>query len=205
MKTRANPVVRRVVALVAEGAIGEVTAFSADFGIPGPFPPEHRLRAPELGGGALLDLGVYPVSVAHLFLGEPTTVMAAAVLSPEGIDQNTALILAYDGGALATLHCGIVGDTSHRAALTGTAGRIELPRHFHQPDRFTLVRGAQVEEFVLPLRGNGLGYQAEEVARCLRAGLVESPLNPHAATLAVMRVLDAARAQIGVTYPATPA
>lgn len=205
MWTRANPVIRRLVSLVGDGAIGEVTAVSADFGIPGPFPPGHRLRAPELGGGALLDLGVYPVTFAHLFLGEPRTVRAAAVLTPEGTDQNTALILGYDSGALASLHCGIVGDTSHRAVLTGTTGRIEVPRHFHRPDRFTLVRDAQTSEFTLTLRGNGLAYQAEEVMRCLREGLVESPLIPHQASLAVMRVLDAARAQIGVTYPASPA
>lgn len=202
MWTRANPVVRHLVDLVADGAIGEVTGLSADFGLAGPVPPGHRLRAPELGGGALLDLGVYTVTFAHLFLGEPRTVSAVATLTPEGTDQNTALILGYDSGALASLQCGFVGETSHRAVLTGTAGRIEVPRHFHRPDRFTLVRGEQVEEFTRPLRGNGLGYQAEEVMRCLRAGLVESPLIPHAATLAVMRVLDAARAQIGVSYPA---
>jgi predicted dehydrogenase len=204
MWTRANPVVRRLVALVAAGAIGEVTAVSADFGIAGPFPPGHRLRAPELGGGALLDLGVYPVTLAHLFLGEPRTVAAVAALTPEGTDQNTVVVLGYGSGALASLHCGFVGDTGHRAVLTGTDGRIELPRHFYRPDGFTLVRAGQAEEFTMALRGNGLAYQAEEVMRCLREGLVESPLVPHRTSVAVMRVLDAARAQIGVTYPTQP-
>lgn len=202
MWTRANPVIRALTELVADGAIGEVTAVTADFGVAGPFPVGHRMRAPELGGGALLDLGVYPVTFAHLLLGEPDTVLAWASLTPEGTDQNTGMILGYEGGTVATLHCGFVGETSQRGQIAGTAGRIEIPRHFYRPDRFTVVRAGEVEEFSLPLRGNGLGYQAEEVMRCLRAGLAESPLIPHAATLAVMRTLDAARAQIGVTYPA---
>jgi len=202
MWTRANPVIRALTALLADGAIGEITAVTADFGVAGPFPPGHRMRAPELGGGALLDLGVYPVTFAHIVLGQPDTVTAWASLTPEGTDQNTGLILGYaKSGAIATLHCGFVGETSQRASVTGTRGRIEIPHHFFRPDRFTLVRSGEVDEFSLPLRGNGLAYQAEEVMRCLRAGLTESPLIPHSATLAVMRTLDAARTQIGVVYP----
>jgi len=202
MWTRANPVIRALTALLADGAIGEITAVTADFGVAGPFPPGHRMRDPELGGGALLDLGVYPVTFAHLVLGAPDTVTAWASLTPEGTDQNTGLILGYSkSGAIATLHCGFVGETSQRATVTGTAGRVEIPYHFFRPDRFTLVRSGEVEEFSLPLRGNGLGYQAEEVMRCLRSGLTESPLIPHSATLGVMRTLDAARTQIGVEYP----
>ncbi len=200
MWTRTNPVIRQVVALVADGEIGEVTAVTADFGLAGPFPPEHRLRARELGGGALLDLGVYPVTLAHLFLGAPATVLAWASLNPEGTDRNTGLVLGYASGAVATLHCGIVGETSQRATITGTLGRIELPRHFYKPESYTVVRGDQAQETQVPVRGNGLGYEAEEVMRCLRAGLLESPLIPHAATLDVMRTLDQAREQLGVAY-----
>jgi predicted dehydrogenase len=200
MWMRTNPAIRRIVALIADGAIGEVTAVCGDFGVPGPIPPGHRLRAPALGGGALLDLGVYPVALAHLVLGAPNAITAWASLTPEGTDQNTALILGYDSGAVATLHCGFVGETGQRATITGTLGRIELPRHFYRPDRFTLVRSGRSEAVEVALRGNGLGYEAEEVMRCLREGLVESPMIPHAATLDVMRILDEARAQIGVNY-----
>lgn len=200
MWTRVNPAIRRVATLVADGAIGEVTHVTADFGVQGPFPPGHRMRAPELGGGALLDLGVYPVTFAHLLLGPPGTVAAWASLTPEGTDQNTGLILGYPGGAVATLHCGFVGETGQRATITGTEGRIEIPRHFFRPDGYTLVRGERVEPVEIPIRGNGMGYEAEEVMRCLREGLLESELIPHAETLAVMRTLDEARAQIGVVY-----
>jgi len=200
MWMRTNPAIRQIAELIADGAIGEVTAVQADFGLQGPFPPEHRLRARELGGGALLDLGVYPVTLAHLILGAPDSVAAWASLTPERTDRNTAVILGYDSGAVATVHCGFVGETGQRATITGTLGRIELPRYFYRPDRFTLVRSGEEDEIEVPLRGNGLGYEAEEVMRCLREGLLESPVVPHSATLAVMRTLDEARAQIGVTY-----
>ncbi len=201
MWMRANPAIRRISELVADGAIGEVTSIQADFGIPGPVPPGHRLRAPELGGGALLDLGVYPIAFAYLFLGRPQTVVGRATLTPEGTDENTGVILGYDSGAVATLSCGFVGETGQRASITGTGGRIDLLRHFYRSDRFTLVRGGEAEEFAFPVRGNGLGYQAEEVMRCLRAGMAESPLIPHSATLDTMAILDEARAQLGVVYP----
>jgi predicted dehydrogenase len=205
MWMRTNPAIRRVVDLVSNGAIGEVTHVYGDFGVQGPFPPSHRMRARELGGGALLDLGVYVVSLAHLLLGAPDSVHAWASLTPEGTDQNTGLILGYRSGAVATLHCGFVGETGQRATITGTEGRIEIARSFYRPEAFTLVRASRPENPVAELievrcRGNGMGYEAEEVMRCMRAGLIESPLVPHATTLDVMRTLDLARAQIGVTY-----
>jgi predicted dehydrogenase len=205
MWMRTNPAIRRIAELVADGAIGEVRHIAADFGLAGPFPPGHRLRAPELGGGALLDLGVYPVTFAHLFLGPPQWVTAWASLLPEGTDENTGIVLGYAGGAVATLHCGILGETGQRAMITGTAGRIELPRGFFHPDRFTVIRGGEVTETLMPLEGNGMGHEAEEVMRCLRAGLLESPVIPLDATLEVMSTLDAIRAQIGVRYPAVGA
>jgi predicted dehydrogenase len=202
MWMRTNPVIRRIGELVADGAIGEVTHVAADLGLPGPFEPTHRLRARELGGGALLDLGIYPITFAHLFLGTPDAVHATAVLTPEGVDQNTAIAMRYPSGGVATIQCGIAGDTAQRASVVGTRGRIEVARRFYRPDRFTLIRGTtEPEEVVISMRGNGLGYEAEEVMRCLRGGLLESPLIPHSATVDIMRTLDTIRAQIGVTYP----
>jgi predicted dehydrogenase len=201
MWMRTNPAIRRIGELVDEGAIGEVTYVQADFGVTGPFPVGHRMRAPELGGGALLDLGVYPVTFAQLFLGVPEAVRAWASLTPEGTDQNTGVVLGFPGGGVATVHCGFLGESGQRASISGTGGRIELPRHFFRPDRFTLVRDGEPTEVEVPVRGNGMGYEAEEVMRCLRAGLTESPLIPLDATLAVMATLDEIRSQIGVAYP----
>jgi predicted dehydrogenase len=202
MWMRCNPILLRVLELLADGAIGEVTTVQADFGAAGPFPPEHRMRARALGGGALLDLGVYPVSLAHLVLGMPDQVRAWAKLSPEGVDENTGVILGYDAGAVATLTCGIVGATPVTAAITGSRGRIELPNPFYRPGQVALHRdGAEPELLPADPHGGGYQYEAAEVQRCLRAGLLESPLVPHAATLEVMGLLDTVRAQIGVNYP----
>ncbi|MFB6987615.1 MULTISPECIES: Gfo/Idh/MocA family protein [unclassified Streptomyces] len=207
MWTYCNPVIRRMTELVRDGAIGDIRTVQADFGFAGDFGPGHRLRDPALGGGALLDLGVYPVSFAQLLLGEPDRVQADALLSPEGVDLNTAMLLSWSGaGASALLNCSIVGDTPVTAAITGTKGRIDFPHGFFYPERFVLHRpGQEPEEFTAGAAGAGLrGMQFEqaEVARALRAGETESPLVPLDGSLAVMRTLDAVRDRIGVRYPA---
>ncbi|MFJ8633701.1 Gfo/Idh/MocA family protein [Streptomyces sp. NPDC093568] len=200
-----NPLIRRLKALVDDGAIGEVRHVQADFGLAGPFPPAHRLRDPAQGGGALLDLGVYPVSFAQLLLGEPADVAARATLSPEGVDLQTGALLSWDSGALASVHCSIVGGTATSASVTGSAGRIDVPNGFFFPDRFVLHRdGRDPEEFTAdPADGprNSLRHEAAEVMRALRAGEKESPLVPLEGTLAVMRTLDAIRDRVGVRYP----
>lgn len=199
-----NPLVRRLKALVGDGAIGEVRTVQADFGLEGPFPPAHRLRDPALGGGALLDLGVYPVSFAHLLLGEPDGLSARAVLSDEGVDLQTGALLSWESGALAAVHCSIVGGTGTTASVTGSRGRIDIPDGFFNPERFVLHRdGRDPEEFALdPADGprNTLRHEAREVMRALRAGEKESPLVPLDGTLAVMRTLDTLRELIGVRY-----
>ncbi|MGY6025138.1 Gfo/Idh/MocA family protein [Streptomyces spinosirectus] len=200
-----NPLVRRLKELVDDGAIGEVRSVQADFGLAGPFPAAHRLRDPEQGGGSLLDLGVYPVSFAQLLLGEPTDVAARAVLSEEGVDLQTGALLGFGGGAIASVHCSIVGGTATSASVTGSGGRIDVPHGFFFPDRFVLHRdGRDPEEFAAaPADGprNSLKHEAREVMRALRAGETESPLVPLDGTLAVMRTLDAIRDRIGVRYP----
>jgi predicted dehydrogenase len=200
MWTRVNPTVRAALELIADGAIGTVTTVQADFGIAGPFPADHRLRARELGGGALLDLGVYPVTMAHLVLGVPDHIRSWARIGPEGTDENTGILFGYDSGAVAALTCGLVGTTGTRATITGTAGRLELPGCFHATS-YTLHRaGAKPETVRREQAGAGYQFEGIEVQRCLDAGLLESPLVPHAATLEVMGLLDEVRAQIGVTY-----
>ncbi|WP_405017596.1 Gfo/Idh/MocA family oxidoreductase [Kitasatospora sp. NBC_00070] len=198
-----NPVVRRVVELVRGGAIGEVRAVHADFGFPAPPDPTSRLLDPAAGGGALLDLGVYPVSFAHLLLGEPERIEAVATLTPEGVDEHTAVVLGHAGGALSLLSCSLVAGYGQRASVHGSTGRIELPTDFFHATSFVLHRdGGTAERFTLDRGpGHGLGLEAAEVVRCLRAGLTESPLVPLDGSLAVMRTLDTVRARIGVHYP----
>ncbi|MDH6216592.1 Gfo/Idh/MocA family protein [Streptomyces pseudovenezuelae] len=200
-----NPMIRRLKTLVDDGVIGEVRTIQADFGLAGPFPPAHRLRDPEQGGGSLLDLGVYPVSFTQLLLGEPSDVVARAVLSDEDVDLQTGALLSWESGALASVHCSIVGGLSTSASITGSLGRIDIPDGFFFPDRFVLHRdGRDAEEFAAdPADGprNSLRHEAREVMRALRSGESESPLVPLDGTLAVMRTLDTIRERIGVRYP----
>lgn len=205
MWTYCHPLIRRMKTLVEDGAIGEVHTVQADFAIAGPTDPKHRLRDPHQGGGALLDLGVYPVSFAHLFLGEPTGVQAHSVLTDDGVDLRTGMVLSWDSGAQAMLYCALDTPTAVRAVVAGSRGRIEIPDGFFHPDRFVLYRpGAEPEEFLPgPADGPRDSYQHEaaEVMRCLRAGLTESPVVPLDGSLAVMRTLDAVRERVGVRYP----
>jgi predicted dehydrogenase len=201
MWMRCNPAIREVRARIQAGAIGEVRAVHADFGLQGPFDATHRLRNPELGGGALLDLGIYPINLAHLILGAPASVQVWAHLTPERVDENTGMLFGYPSGAVAALTCSINGATRNAASITGTDGRIDLPPAFYRPRTFTLTRaGAEPEVVDFPFPGKGYQYEAAEVQRCLAEGLLESPLMPHRTTLEVMGLLDSIRTEIGVSY-----
>lgn len=200
MWMRCIPAIRRAAGMIADGVIGDVTTVQADFGLPGPFSEPHRLVTKALGGGALLDLGIYPVTFAHLFLGVPQRIEAWASLTEGGVDDNTGMVFGYDSGALAMLACSLTGDTPRTATITGTLGRIEFRRGFFNPQGFTLWHGETAEEVAQPFPGKGYHFEVAEVQRCVSEGLLESPLIPHAETLAVMRTLDAVRSKIGVTY-----
>ncbi|MGW4381813.1 Gfo/Idh/MocA family protein [Kitasatospora sp. NPDC004531] len=203
MWTYLDPNVRRITELVADGAIGEVRCVQAEFGFAATTDPAHRLWDPAAGGGALLDLGVYPVAFAQLLLGEPETVQAQARLTASGVDAHTAVLLGHRGGATALLSCSLDAQCGQRASVQGRSGRIEIERDFFHPASFTLHRdGRSPETFAAPpAAGHGYGLEAAEVVRCLRAGATESPLVPLDGTLAVMRTLDAVRERIGVRYP----
>jgi predicted dehydrogenase len=202
MWTRFLPHVVRVRELIADGRLGEVRAFTADFGEW--FAPDvrHRAFAPELGGGALLDLGIYPVSFASMLFGTPERVTAVSSPTFTGVDAQTAVILEYSGGRQAILFTSLETHTATRASINGTVARIEIEGDFLAPAAFCLIDRTGVQEvYDVPHRGRGLRHQAAEVARCLRAGLTESPVMPWAETLSIMATLDEIRQQIGLSYP----
>jgi predicted dehydrogenase len=202
MWTRFNPLVRELRDLVAGGVIGRVTAIQADLSGAPAYQPHHRLWNPDLAGGALLDLGVYPVSFGSMLLGEPDAVHAVAALAPTGVDANTAVIARYPGGAVGDYQIGLWAVSPRVATITGTGGWITIGPPFYRPDQFTIApHGGEPQTRLISLRGHGYTYQAEEVARCLREGLTESPVMPLADTLSVMRTLDTARADIYATAP----
>ena len=173
-------------------------------------PPTDRLLDPALGGGALLDMGVYPLTFAQLFLGEPSAVAATAALSEAGADLNLALSLGYDSGAVASLTSTMTAWSPRTASIATDRGRIDLPAPFHHPTTVTwtaydtdpdFAGPAEPQELHEDLIGTGLAHEALEVVRCLRNGETESPLVPLEDTVATMRLMDRVRDQIGVRYP----
>jgi predicted dehydrogenase len=201
MWMRCNPTIRAVQDVVASGAIGHVTSVNADFGFVPLEPPGHRLFDPALGASALLDIGIYPLTFASLFLGEPAWIVSAGLLSDRGIDLSCSSVLSYDDGATANISCTLLAVTPSRASVSGTLGNVELPRRFHCPSTYTVTTAAGEEALELELLGNGYVHEIQEVQRCLTNGLTESPLVPLDDTVALMRQLDMIRHQIGSTLP----
>jgi len=197
MWTRFNPVTKRVRERIASGAIGEPRMLACDFGFRTDFDRKSRLFDPRLGGGALLDVGVYCVSYAHmLFGGPPEVITGTAQLGTTGVDEQSAWLFRYGGGELAVMSAAVRTNTPQEAVVTGTESRLRVPR-FWCPDR--LFVGKSEERF--EIAGNGYHYQALEVARCVRAGKLESEVMPLGESLDVMRSLDRIRAQWGLVYP----
>jgi predicted dehydrogenase len=191
MWTRCLPHIGEIRQLLAEGALGEVVVVAADHGQWFAEDREHRLFAPELGGGALLDLGVYPVSFASMVLGEPERVVAIADPAFTGVDAQTSILLGYASGAHAVLNCTLRAKTPTRAAIAGTDARIEIEGDFYAPAAYTVIqRDGSAERFEPPEERRGLRHEADEVARCLGEGLLESPLMPLDETVAIMRTMD---------------
>ena len=198
-----NPVVRALRGALAEGRFGEPRQVHADLGFVVGRPAADRLLAHHLGGGALLDMGVYPLTFAHLLLGPAEALSAVATLSDSGVDLDVAIAGRHPGGAVAALTASMTSTSPRAATIATTTGLIEVPAPFHHPPYvvFTPTVGEPVRlEGADPLIGSGLGNEAAEVQRCLREGLLESPLVPHEQSLTLMRQLDEIRMQIGVTY-----
>lgn len=191
-------------ALIAEGRIGEVRAVVADRGEVLSADPEHRVLNPGYGGGALLDLGIYPVSLASMLTGGvmPDRVEAVARKAVTGVDAQTSIVLGYPSGAHAVLTTSLDARTPNAASVTGTAGRIVIERMWARDSPIELIPlDGAVERFEFTHEGNGLRHQAGEVGRCLRAGETQSPVMPLDETLTIMRTLDLVRERIGLRYP----
>lgn len=206
MWTRFMPAVVEAKRIVDSGEIGKPAQVTADFGFTSDAGPEHRLFNPELGGGALLDLGIYPLSMSSFFLGTVTGVKAQAEMAPTGVDMQTAFTLTHEGGGVSSCACSLRARTPTELTISGTKGFVRLSDRFHNTETITItvVDGAARSErtVTLPRSGNGYTHEAQEVGRCIRAGLIESPVMPHAETLNIMGTLDDIRAQIGLRYGA---
>jgi dihydrodiol dehydrogenase / D-xylose 1-dehydrogenase (NADP) len=203
MWMRFLPAIRALNERLGEGDLGDIRLVQANFSIPVAFDPKHRLYDPYLGGGALLDLGIYPISFTHMLLGTPDRMLSHAHLGETGVDELATIIFAYDGGQSAVL------TTSQRlvqpveALVVGTAGYARVHHPFFRGQRFSVKIGPEGEEQVFehPYESNGYIHEVRAVGDYLRAGKLESDLIPLDESLAIMRLMDELRMAWGVYYP----
>jgi len=199
MWTRFFPVIERLRALVADGALGTVRAVQADLGVRAPLDPDDRFYSAVLGGGALFDVGVYPISFAQMFLGDPESVTAYGSCAPSGVDTEEAILLGHPDGVSASLFCSVRCATPGLARVVGTDGWAEVLPRFHHPDTVVLHRaGHEPERITLPFLGDGYAHELIEVTTCIAEGRAESAVMPLAATVSVQDTMGAVADQLGV-------
>ena len=196
------PHIKKIRKILNEGVIGEVISVEADHGqrlAPLQIP---RLMLPEFAGGALLDLGIYPVSFAHMVLGAPSKISASAAFTPEGVDSQTSVIFDYPSGAQAILTANMITSTPCRAVISGTLGRIEIDRTFYNPTSVRVISNDEsVTEYPNDYEGHGLREQAIEFADLVRGGLTESSILSLEETYQVMQSMDEIRRLIKLKFP----
>ena len=216
MWTRYLPAMVQVRKWIAEGEIGDVELVRAHFSFAANFNPRSRLYAPELGGGALLDAGIYPISFAHMVLGTPNMISSTAALGKTGTDDHSAYLLGYEGGKTALLSSGVNLAIPVEAEVFGAKGYIKVHEPWLRPTAVTLAKlpapgsdikliydGIPFDKQTVhpPTRGNGYNYEAAEVGHCIRSGQHESAILRLDETLAIMETLDKLRKHWNLTYP----
>jgi predicted dehydrogenase len=197
--SRFNPAYRHAMQWVHDGLIGEIRMLKADFGFRGPWEPERRLLNPDLAGGSLLDVGIYPLALAsHLFGSGPSAIQALGHLGTTGVDEQVGIILQYPQGQLALLSSAIQTRTPQNAFIMGTKGMIWIPMFWRArlavlwcPKKLPRIAWGSA----------GYQYEAAEVNQCIREGKTESTTVTLAESLAVMETMDQVRKKIGLKYP----
>jgi predicted dehydrogenase len=206
MWSRFLPAILEAKRLLDSGVIGVPASLSADFGFAAVVGPEHRLFNPDLGGGSLLDLGIYPLSLAAYFLGPVAGVEAVGELAGTSVDMQASFVLRHASGALSSCASSLRAHTPNELTISGSKGFLRLNQRFYCTESLTIgLNDGSRRELSAPRIGNGYAHEALEVNRCLRAGLLESPLMPLAESVALMGWLDTMREQIGVRYAADAA
>ena len=202
MWARFLPHYAKIREIVASGVLGQITTIHADHGQRLADQNIPRLVEPSLAGGALLDLGIYPISFAHMVLGIPQTITSTAVFTDKGVDAQTSMILDYAGGSQAILNTTMIVQTPCTAVIAGLKGYLEVDRTFYNPTtmRLTLFDGT-ITDYPSDYKGHGLREQAVEFARVVKSGAKESPILTWADTIGIMEIMDTVRSQIGLTYP----
>ncbi|MDH6235856.1 Gfo/Idh/MocA family oxidoreductase [Cryobacterium sp. CG_9.6] len=203
MWTRFLPHMVRIREILAAGTLGDVHSLMVDHTQDLPDDPAHRLNALALGGGALLDLGVYPISFASALFGTPQTILASASFKPTGADAQVATIFRYAGGQMATTLSASDTKGPNTASILGTDGRIDIDSVWYAPTTFRVLNSANevTETFVSDVVGRGMQYEATEVEELIAAGKTTGEILSAEESVSMMATLDAVREQIGLSYP----
>jgi dihydrodiol dehydrogenase / D-xylose 1-dehydrogenase (NADP) len=195
-----NPILNKLKELIDKGSIGKVTKIEADFSVE--FPPDSNRRLPEFGGGALLDLGIYPITFAKWMVGRsPDSIKSECILAATGVDGLDSVSFEWRSGEKAELSFGIDRSGTKSAKVIGTDGYIEVFSPFHGAQGICLYNSQGVKEISFPFRINGYEYEVEEVMRCLDLGLKESLVMPLNETLDTIKLMDGLRLEWGIQYP----
>jgi predicted dehydrogenase len=201
MWTRFLPTMVRLREILAQGVIGEPRMLTADFGFRCDGNPRSRLMDPAMGGGGLLDVGVYAVSLAFMVLGPAERVSGLAHIGETGVDEQAVVAMSHRGGALSVCSTGVRTSTPQLAVIMGTQGRIELDRGWWNGKELTVYLPGETRRVEPPRTGNGYNYEAAEVGRCLREGQLESSVLGLDESVRVLEAMDEARRQWGLRYP----
>ncbi len=202
MWARFLPHYAKVREIVASGVLGPILSIHADHGQRLADQGIARLVDPQLAGGALLDLGIYPISFAHMILGNPTSITSKAVMTDRGVDAQTSMIFSYDNGAQAVLTTTMIEQTPCRAVVAGLHGWLEIDRTFYNPASMRVIlNDGSVTEYPSAYTGHGLREQAESFKQIVQSGAVESKVLTWNDTVDIMKSMDTVRSQIGLTYP----
>jgi predicted dehydrogenase len=187
--------------ILADGMLGRIRFVSADFGFKMDRDPTGRLFDPNLGGGSLLDVGIYPISLATMILGRPAGVSGEAIIGPTGVDEQAAITLRYNNGALASLFSAIQTRTYQHAGVFGTEGYVHFGTHWWKGGPMLMTVGEKTTRADEPVQGNGYQYEAEEVRRCLSEGKIQSDVVTWEHSLTVLNTMDRLRSLWGLKYP----
>lgn len=197
------PAIIKTSELLANGTIGQIRLVTVNFCTRRPWEPEDRFLNPELGGGALLDVGVYNIAFVQKIFGKsPKQIKTIAHIGQSKVDEQSSTIFGYEDGAIAVLNCAVRTETAYEAAIYGADGYIKLPHMFFQPDRIIVKKGKEEEsEIKFERIGNGYSFEAAEVQKCLRQGKKQCPIMPLKASAAIMKTMDKIRKQWKLKYP----
>ena len=196
------PAFRKSLELVQSGIIGRPLSIKADFCAKFPYDLQGRAFNKELGGGALLDIGIYPIMFALSVLGKPSKIHAMATMGESGVDYACAVNFQYDNGSLFMGHASMMHHSRVEASIYGEKGIIHIPTQFHHPKAVILEReDGKVETFNMPYDGHGYQFEAAHVTKCLQTNQLESPVMTHQFSMDLISLLDAVRAEIGLVYP----